>query len=83
MSEVRVYGTDWCEDTQHTRESLDGMGVGYDYIDIEKDAEAAQYVRDMNGGQQVTPTVNIMGEILVEPNDAELGAALRSTGLMA
>jgi hypothetical protein len=24
---VRVYGADWCEDTRHTRQYLDGLGV--------------------------------------------------------
>ena len=83
MNEVKVYGTQWCEDTHMTREQLEGMGIPYEYHDIEKEPEAAQWVKDINGGKQVTPTVDILGEILTEPDENELGNALRSTGLMA
>ena len=47
---------------------------------VEKEPEAAQWVKDINGGKQVTPTVDILGEILTEPDENELGNALRSTG---
>ena len=83
MSEVRVYGTEWCEDTHFTREQLDGLGIPYEYHDIEKEPEAAAWVKDMNGGKQITPTVDVLGEILAEPSEEELGSVLRSTGLMA
>lgn len=56
MSEVRVYGTEWCEDTHFTREQLDGLGIPYEYHDIEKEPEAAAWVKDMNGGKQIDPS---------------------------
>lgn len=82
MNDITVYGRQWCEDTQHTTEDLQQFGIPYEYIDIESDAEAASYVRDMNNGKEVTPTVVVRGEILVEPSREELGGVLRATGLM-
>ena len=37
MADVEVYGTDWCEDTQGTRQHLEGLGMEYQYINIEQD----------------------------------------------
>jgi glutaredoxin len=82
MSRVKVYGTDWCEDTQATRNQLDSLGVPYDYINIEKDPKATDWVKRQNGGKQKTPTVDIEGQILVEPDEPQLEAALHGRGLM-
>ena len=83
MSEVRVYGTQSCKETEATRHQLERLGVAYVYHDIEHEPEAAQWVKDMNGGAQITPTVSILGEILAEPDEAQLFSVLRSTGLLA
>ena len=80
---VKVYGTDWCEDTRHTREFLDRLGVKYQYVDIEQDAAAAAWVREQNGGKERKPTVDIAGQVLTVPSDHELTSALRERGLMA
>jgi glutaredoxin-related protein len=32
MSDVKIFGADGCEDTHATRVHLDGLGIGYDYI---------------------------------------------------
>lgn len=82
MSQVKVFGTDTCEMTQDTREYLDRLGVIYDYIDIEADRAAAQWVRGQNGGKERTPTLDIAGKILVEPGDAQLEQVLRSKQIL-
>jgi mycoredoxin len=80
---VKVYGADWCEDTQHAREFLERLGVAYEYVDIEQDERAAQWVREQNGGKERKPTVDVAGQILCAPTDHELTSALRERGLMA
>ena len=80
--EITVYGADWCEDTQATRNNLDSLGVQYQYINVEQDPQAQAWVKEQNGGKQKTPTVKIRGSILVEPDEKELEEALRNTGLM-
>jgi glutaredoxin len=80
---VKVYGADWCADTRHTREFLDRLGVAYEYVNIEEDARAREWVRAQNGGRERKPTVDVAGQVLGEPSDHELTSALRERGLMA
>ena len=80
---VKVYGADWCGDTRHTREFLDGLGVAYQYVDIEQDARAAEWVREHNDGKERKPTLDVAGQVLSVPTTRELDSALREKGLMA
>jgi glutaredoxin len=82
MHDVRIYGADWCEDTQATLNHLDSLGVQFDYINIDQDRQAADWVRQQNGGKQKTPTLDIQGQILVEPDERDLEEVLRGRGLM-
>jgi len=82
MNAVKVYGADWCEDTVATRNSLDSLGVPYEYIDVDQDAKAQAWITEQNGGKRQTPTVDIGGRILIEPDERELEEALRGSGLM-
>jgi hypothetical protein len=62
-----------------TRRSLDHLrllGVAFDYIDIEKDPAASEWVKRQNHGKELKPTVDIEGRILAEPTNDELDAAL-------
>ncbi len=81
MSDVRVYGADWCEDTMATREQLDQLGVKYEYVDVDLDKAAEAWIKQKNGQKRKTPTVDVRGEILIEPNERELVQALRDKGL--
>ena len=83
MLGVKVYGAEWCGDTRRTRELLDGLGVAYDYVDVEQDEGAARWVREHNGGKERKPTVDVAGQVLSVPTEHELVAALREMGLMA
>lgn len=80
---VRVYGADGCEDTTATRNHLDSLGVQYQYINVEQDARAKEWVKEHNGGNQKTPTLDIGGQVLTEPDERELEEALRGRGMMS
>ena len=80
---VKVYGADWCGDTRHALEYLDGLGVAYEYVDVEQDEAAAAWVREQNGGKERKPTIDVGGQVLSVPTQHELVAALRERGLMA
>jgi mycoredoxin len=79
---VNVYGADWCSKTTRTRDHLQRRGVEFDYIDVDADPAASQWVKDQNGGKEKKPTVDVSGRILSEPSNAELDAALKATGLL-
>ena len=80
---VKVYGADWCEDTRHTLARLDALGVGYDYINVERDAEAARWVREQNNGKERKPTLQVGRQVLSTPDDEELERALKAEGLVS
>lgn len=83
MLQVKVYGADWCGDTQRTLALLRELGVAHTYINIEKDPHAAAWVREHNDGKERKPTLDIAGQILAEPSHREIESALREKGLMA
>jgi mycoredoxin len=82
MSKVEVYGADWCEDTKRARQHLERVGVAYDYINIEQDKGASDWVKQQNDGKEKKPTIRVGGEVLTVPTEQELEDRLRSEGLI-
>ena len=80
---VEVYGADWCGDTRRTRRHLEHLGVAYQYINVEDDAQASEWVKQQNNGKERKPTVKIGEQVLAEPSIAELEKALRQEGLVS
>ncbi len=79
---IVVYGTAWCAASQMVRRYLDRLGVPYMYRDMESDPAAANRVRWWSGGYFSYPTVQVGGEVLVEPTLDELEWALARNGLI-
>jgi mycoredoxin len=77
-----VYGTRWCAATQFVRRYLDRLNVPYQFKDMDHDPEAAGQVRWWTGGYLSHPTVQIGGDILVEPTSSELQSALTRNRLI-
>lgn len=70
---LTVYGTGWCGDCHRARRFLEKNRVPYRWIDIDRDADAAQKVRALNQGRRSVPTVVFPdGSILTEPANVEL-----------
>ena len=70
---IILYGANWCPDCRRSKELLDLMGVKYEYIDLEKNPDAAQKVVEINKGYQSIPTIVFPdGHVLVEPSNNEL-----------
>ena len=83
MSDVHVFGADWCEDTRHTLAHLNAIGVEFDYTDVDEDPKAKQWVKQHNDGVQKTPTVDVKGTVLSVPADEDLDTVLRQHELLA
>ncbi|HLI87649.1 MAG TPA: mycoredoxin [Ktedonobacteraceae bacterium] len=72
---IKMYATTWCGDCRFARRWLDAHGIPYDYINIEEDEDAAEYVMEVNGGMRSVPTIVFPdGSVLVEPDARELAA---------
>ena len=74
---IIVYGTTWCPDCKRSKQFLGEQRIHYDWVDIEKDAEAMAYVEQVNRGKRIIPTIVFPdGSILVEPSNAQLAEKL-------
>ncbi len=72
---ITMYATTWCGDCRSAKRWFDTHGIPYEYINIEEDERAAEYVRQVNGGSRSVPTIVFPdGSILVEPNARDLAA---------
>lgn len=81
--QVTIYGTAWCGDCKRAVRVLDQHNLDYNYINIEQDEAARQYVEEVNNGNQSVPTIVFFdGSIMVEPSSAKLTEKLVSLQLI-
>jgi mycoredoxin len=71
--QIRMYGTKWCPDCSRAKQVMSKYNIPYQFIDIEQDADAADYVIKVNQGNRSVPTIVFPdGSVLVEPGNAVL-----------
>jgi mycoredoxin len=76
--QIVMYSTRWCGDCGSARRVFAEVGVAYREIDVDRDPEAAERVRELNRGMRSVPTIVFPdGSVLVEPSSRELEAKLR------
>ena len=73
---VSVYGSHSCPDTNRATRFLDAKGIPYEFKSVDDFPEYNDYIADLNGGKRVMPTVQIDNEVLINPTDDDLTAAL-------
>ncbi len=73
---LKLYGANWCPDCRNTKRFLGEQGVAYDWIDIDADEDANRRIAELNNGKRVIPTIELNGDVLVNPSDAELAERL-------
>ena len=74
---IKVYSTVWCPDCKRSKKFFNDHRIQYENIDIEKDEKAMAFVREVNDGKRIIPTIIFPdGSILVEPSNAELAGKL-------
>ena len=74
---LTVYGAPWCPDCKRSKQFLGEQRIPYNWVDIDSDEEGRNYVRKVNDGKQIIPTIVFEdGSMLVEPTNAELAAKL-------
>ncbi|MDQ1469441.1 MAG: thioredoxin reductase [Bryobacterales bacterium] len=76
MRKITVYGADWCPLTRRALVYLERLGVPFEYVDVEANPDASEWVKSQNNGKEKKPTIDINGKILSEPTNEELKAAL-------
>ena len=74
---ITVYGAMWCIDCRRAKKFLDKHKIDYAWINIQDNKQASDYVRELNNGKQIIPTIIFPdGTILVEPTNAQLSDKL-------
>ncbi|MFZ1397668.1 MAG: glutaredoxin domain-containing protein [Candidatus Promineifilaceae bacterium] len=73
--QIIMYTTNWCPDCHRAKYLLDEYGVPYINIDVDEDAAGLAFVKQVNNGNRVVPTIVFPDDtILVEPSNAQLAA---------
>lgn len=74
---ITLYGAHWCPDCRRSKQFLGEHQIPYNWVDIEQDSEAEQFVITTNGGKRIIPTLVFEdGSHLTEPSNAELAVKL-------
>ena len=76
MTDIKVYGADWCGDCRRAKRMLDNMDASYAYIDVDADLDAKAEAIELSGRKNIPVIVFPDGHVLVEPTDPELEQAL-------
>ena len=80
---VKFYGAMWCGDTRRARIWFDNNNVGYEWIDVDKNKDAEEYVKSVNNGFRSIPTIVFAdGSKLTEPSVRKLEEHARTIGLV-
>ena len=83
MSEITMYGAEWCGDCRRSKKFLDANNVQYNYIDVEADASASEKVIEINGGMRSIPVILFSdGTHMTEPSDPDLRKKLEELKLI-
>jgi mycoredoxin len=54
---VTMFSTTWCGFCRRLKSQLDREGIPFTEVDIERDPESADFVEQVNRGNQTVPTV--------------------------
>jgi mycoredoxin len=74
---IVMYGKDWCRDCHSAKRWFDTHGIAYEYINVEEDEQAAEYMLKVNGGVGSVPTIVFPdGSFLIEPTGRQLDTKL-------
>ncbi len=70
---IVMYTTNWCSDCHRAKYVLNEYGIEYENIDVEADPKGLAFVKEVNNGNRVVPTIVFPdGSILVEPTNRAL-----------
>ena len=77
MADITIYGAPWCPDCRRSKQFLGEQRIDFDWIDIDQDPAAAEFVRAKNDGKQIIPTIVFPdGSFMAEPENSEIAQKL-------
>lgn len=82
-AQTKFYGAMWCGDTRRARNWFDANNLAYEWIDVDKDKDAAELVKQLNNGFRSIPTIVFPdGSQLTEPSVRKLEEHAVQLGLI-
>lgn len=77
MQPIIIYGAAWCPDARRSRRLLDELKTSYQWIDVDTNDQARQFVQSINNGQLIIPVILFPDEsFLVEPTNEDLSGKM-------
>lgn len=74
---ITMYSTTWCGYCTRLKSQLERAGIEFQEINIEHDPASAEFVMQVNGGNQTVPTVRFPdGSALTNPTLNQVKAQL-------
>lgn len=78
---VTLYTTTWCPFCKQLTADLDSTGTPYERIDVEEHPDAGEWVKSVNDGNRVVPTVKFSdGSYATNPPADDVRAKLAELG---
>jgi glutaredoxin len=78
QTNIKVYGAEWCPDCHRSKGYLEQQQVPFEWIDVDQNPSAQDYVRKVNQNRLIIPTIVFPdGSVLGEPSNSELARMLR------
>lgn len=83
MTQITMYGADWCGDCRRSKRFLDLNKIAYEYVNVETESDAAKRIVEINDGKKSIPVILFSdGSHLTEPSDNQLQEKLIKMRLM-
>ena len=76
MTDILLYGADWCPDCRRAKAYLKENNISYTFIDVDLDKEATAKVEAINNGKRIIPTLILKGKSYTNPDNIELASVL-------
>lgn len=76
MTDIILYGADWCPDCRRAKAYLKENNIAYTFIDVDLDKDATAKVEAINNGKRIIPTLIIKGKSYTNPDNIELASIL-------
>ena len=75
---VTMYSTTWCGYCRRLKREMTEAGITFREVDLDDDPSHDDRIIARTGGYRTVPTLEVRGELLVNPSLREVEAALRS-----
>ncbi|MFL0079713.1 FAD-dependent oxidoreductase [Tenacibaculum maritimum] len=76
MSNILLYGADWCPDCRRAKTYLTENNIPFTFIDVDLDEKATEKVEAINNGKRIIPTLIIKEKSYTNPDNITLASVL-------